>query len=155
MNSIDLLNKIEKNNYDKLFRDLHIINDTVVGFYKTMVIKYKNKKGEEKSYLFPTTFRNVNGLIHTTMVVGSVERNFEIPRLYQFDDNHGTKLQTYGIQSHLYKLLAITQYIKSNNGDYYDGCDGLNIKMLMDSIYHLDLLGFPFMRITNNDSLEK
>jgi hypothetical protein len=154
MTPIDILNYIEREDMSEVFTDLHIINDTVVGFYKTQHIKYENMKGEETSYLFPTTFRNVNGLIHTTMVVGSVERNFKIPRIHQFDDNYGTKLQTFGIQSHLYKLLSITQYIQLNNCDYYDECEGFNIKMLMDSIHQLDRIGFPFMRITNNNLLD-
>lgn len=154
MTPIDILNYIEREDISEVFTDLHIINDTVVGFYKTQHIKYKNLKGEETSYLFPTTFRDMHGLVHTTMVVGSVERNFEIPKIYQFDDNYGTKLQTLGVQSHLYKLLSITQYIQSDNDDYYDECDGMNIKMLMDFIYQLNHIGFPFMRITNNNSLE-
>lgn len=158
MTPIEFLNKIEKTNQDNgyvCFVDLHIINDSVIGFYKTQIIKYENSNGEKVSYLFPTTFKEINGLIYTTMMIGSVERNFELPKIHHFSENYGTKLQTINVQSHLYKLLAITQYIQLGNDDYYDECNGLNIKMLMDSIYQLNNLGFPFMRITNNESIKR
>ncbi len=155
MNVIDLLKKIENENIDALFVDLHIIDETVIGFYKTQIVKYENSNGEKTSYLFPTTFKLIDGLIHTTMIVGSVERSFLTPKIYDSHQKYGTNLQIIGVQSHLYNLLAITQYIQVDNDDYYEQCNGLNIKMLMDCIYQLNQLGFPFMRITNNESLIK
>jgi hypothetical protein len=154
MNGIELLEVIEReiDFYDNIFVDLHVINDTVVGFYKTQHMKYKNKNAEETSYLFPTTFRNLNNSIHTTVVVGSVERNFEVPTIYRWS-NYATKLEILSVQTHLYKLLAITQHVQPADEDYYEGCIGLNIKMIMDSIYQLNEIGFPFMRISNNTHL--
>ena len=39
MTALELLNKIERDDFDKVFTDLHIMNDVVVGFYKTQIMK--------------------------------------------------------------------------------------------------------------------
>ncbi len=150
MEAIEILNHIE-NAYDEYFIDLHIINNSVVGFYKTHSIKYYNAKGMEESYLFPTTFIFNNGKIETSMVLGSVERNFKIPVNNEIENGsfNETNLVTSGVGYHLYKLLIAEQRLNHTPHDF-----GLiNIKAFMLVIFGLDQIGFPFMRITNNKSL--
>lgn len=70
MTAIDLLYYIENDDLTKgCFIDLHIVNNSVVGFYKTHTIKYMNIKGKEESYLFPTTFEYNN---NKTLVLKSL-----------------------------------------------------------------------------------
>lgn len=153
MQSIELLNILEQSFFSGYFIDLHIINDNVVGFYKTKEVKYKNINNEEVSYLFPTTFKTINGCIQTTMVFGSVERNFEAPRLN--GTGYGTELITLGVGTHLYKLLAGQQYISSDDEEFVFSEYGLYIKSFICIIEALDGIGFPFIRITNNSNIEK
>jgi hypothetical protein len=140
MNITELLSVIEGDDY---FMDQHIFNNTVVGFYKTSVVKYKNVKDEDTSYLFPTTFRFIDNKIETIMTFGSVDRNFEIPRNVNGTE-YGTNLQTVSVGNHLYKLL-----IGRQENEYID------TKVFICIIEALDNIGFPFMRIANNESIRQ
>lgn len=159
MNVTGLLNKVEEvvSAYNfigdgKLFLDLHIIDDTVVGFYKTIEIKYNNIKNEEISYLFPTTFRWLNGKLHTTIVFGSVDRHFIIPSIDHLYTKYGMKLSTMNVSNHLYKLLIATQYIENEEDENI--VNGFELKSIVNVISYLNEIGFPFMRITNNTSIK-
>ncbi len=150
MEAIDMLNYIENEiNFNEYFIDLHIMNNSVVGFYKTRAVKYDNIKGIKESYLFPTTFIFNNEKIETSMVLGSVERNFQIPVL-DYSVAFETNLITSGVGYHLYKLLIAKQRLNNTENELF----GLiNIKAFMSAISDLEDMGFPFMRITNNKAI--
>lgn len=146
MTILELLKFVE--NIDKnILKDIHIVNDTVVCFYKTIFVKYTNKNNEKISYLFPTTFRYSNNKIHTSMVFGSVERSFQLPNGIN-GVGYGTELKLYSVNNHLYSLF-VGENILDTTTEYFH----FNIKSYMGIIEHLDKMGFPFMRITNNDAL--
>ncbi len=147
MTTIELLNFVENIGY---FKDIHIVDNTVVCFYQTMVVKYKNKKNEDSSYLFPTTFRYLNNKIYTTMVFGSVERGFLIPNNVN-GVGDGTELKLYSVNNHLYNLL-VGENISDPNTENFEIH---MMKSYVCIIEHLDHIGFPFMRITNNNSILK
>lgn len=153
MNVIELLNFIEENqSCSKPFEDLHIINNQVVGFYKTIYVGYKDSNDKPKSYLFPTTFELVNNRIRTTMIFGSVERNFEIKNHINGTES-GTNIITLGVGNHLYKLLAAVQYNSEIDVPEHHA-KGFATKPFMAIIEALDHMKFPFIRITNNDSIK-
>ncbi len=157
MDAIDILNYIETEvNFDEFivyFIDLHIMDNSVVGFYKTQSIKYDNIHGEKESYLFPTTFVFNNGKIETSMVLGSVKRNFQIPRndSINYAREVETNLVTSGVGRHVYKLLIAKQRLDDIDNEEVDSM--INIKSFMHVISGLDDTGFPFMRITNNKAI--
>lgn len=150
MNSIDLFNLVEQRicSHYNYFEDLHIINNKVVGFYKTKYVRYKDKNDKSISYLFPTTFEIEDDKIKTTIIFGSVERDFEV------EDVNGTGfdtyLETFSVGNHLYKLLGLIQYDELSN-NYLD----YRIKPIVCVIESLNAMKFPFMRIANNKSIEK
>lgn len=158
MNGVMLLSLIEEINSffsdatNDTFIDLHILNNSVVGFYKTKVIKYKNHKNEDVSYLFPTTFRLINNRIETIMTFGSVDRNFQIPKDINGTE-YGTILQTVNIGNHLYKLLIGRQFLEDE--DVGVQIKGFELKSFICIIEALNNIGFPFMRITNNEAIIK
>jgi hypothetical protein len=142
MKAMEILNYIEEHGQE--FIDLHIIDNQVVGFYKTHTVKYKNAQNNDISYLFPVTITFNNNKIETTMTFGSVERNFIIPNL--LGTITGIELITIPIYPHLYNLLSVKQSQKNEMG-YID------IKAMQTIIATLEAIDFPFMRITNNNSL--
>ncbi len=150
MEAIDMLNYIENEiNFNEYFIDLHIMNNSVVGFYKTRAVKYDNIKGIKESYLFPTTFIFNNGKIETSMVLGSVEKYFQIP-IIKYAIDFETNLVTSGVGNHLYKLLIAKQRLDNSKSEL----GGLiNTKAFMAAISDLEDMGFPFMRITNNKAI--
>lgn len=79
-----------------------------------------------------------------TIVFGSVDRNFIIPTAI---DDRATKMRIFltvsGVVSHIYKLL-IAMNTLNNESD---------LKAIMILIQDLDRIGFPFMRITNDQAL--
>lgn len=155
MDAVGLLSAVEEINSffgDDTFVDLHILNNSVVGFYKTKVVKYKNIKNEETSYLFPTTFRLINNKIETFMTFGSVVRNFEIPNNINGTE-YGTVLQTVSVGNHLYKLLVGRQFIEDE--DMGVQIKGFELKSFVCIIEALDYVGFPFIRITNNEAINE
>ena len=153
MNALELLNFIEtEQSCSKPFEDLHIINNQVIGFYKTFCVGYKDSNDKPKSYLFPTTFELVNNRIRTTMIFGSVERNFKIKN-YIHGTGSGTNIITLGVGNHLYKLLAAVQYNSEVDIPSHHA-KGFETKPFMAIIEALDYMNFPFMRITNNDSIK-
>ena len=97
MKAMDILNYMENNYYTDYFIDLHIVDNQVVGFYKTHSIKYKNTYNEDISYLFPITFNFINNKIETTITFGSVERNFTIPDLIGKSICKGNNLELFTI----------------------------------------------------------
>ena len=137
----ELINKID----GYYIIDCNIVdNNTITGFYKTQVVKYTNVKQEEVSYLFPTTFKIIGGNVHTTMIFGSVARNFEVP--YRLNGTgHGTELSAVRVNGHVYSLLIATQQ--------YVEWGAIDIKSFICIIEALDIIGFPFMRIANNNSV--
>lgn len=145
MNLIELLKQVELEIYSDFFIDLHILNDRVVGFYKTRVVKYKNNRNQEMSYLFPTTFRVVNNNLEIVMTLGSVDRHFIVPNNINGTE-FGTELDTLNVQNHLYKLL-IAKQLKDKNDPL-----ALDIKSFVCIIEALDNIGFPFMRIEHDTS---
>lgn len=149
MEAIDILTYIENDFINEHFIDLRIMNNSVVGFYKTHTVKYDNIHGITESYLFPTTFIFNNGKIETSMVLGSVEKYFQIPIL-QYAIDFETNLVTSGVSNHLHKLLIAKQRLDNSENEL--GCL-INTKAFMAAISELDSMGFPFMRITNNDAL--
>jgi hypothetical protein len=155
MDTVGLLNAVEEINSffgEGTFVDLHILNNSVVGFYKTKVVKYKNIKNEDTSYLFPTTFRLINNKIETVMTFGSVNRNFEIPKNINGTE-YGTILHTLSVGNHLYKLLVGRQFIEDE--DIGIQIKGFELKSFICIIEALDSIGFPFIRITNNESFSE
>lgn len=155
MNSIDLLNFIEEGGLGPFanFTDIHIINNQVVGFYKTKYVLYEDKNGKLKSYLFPTTFEMIGNRIKTTMIFGSVERNFQVEEVNGTGDN--TSLKTINVGNHIYKLLVAEQYEKALDKKIYNYPIGFRIKPFVAIIESLSHMKFPFMRITNNDAIDK
>lgn len=155
MNTIDLFNFIEENkSYEfKNFVDLHIFNNQVVGFYKTRYVLYEDKNKILKSYLFPTTFEILNNTIKTTMIFGSVERNFQVEDINGTDG--GTILKTLNVGNHIYKLLVAEQFISEKDKKNGFHTNGFHLKNFICIIESLSMMKFPFMRITNNDSIEK
>jgi hypothetical protein len=152
MTIIEILNYIE-NYWISEFTDLHIIDNSVVCFYKTHTIKYTNVNNQIVSYLFPTTFSFRNGKLETSMIFGSVERNFTVPRLKEdCSYSDGTILTTIGVGNHLYKLVIAYQSNEVKNKDYNEL---INIKPFQCAILGLDQIGFPFMRITNSNNILK
>lgn len=149
MKALDILNYIENNPLGNYFIDLHIVDNQVVGFYKTHSIKYKNTYKEDVSYLFPTTFIFTNNTIEIMVTFGSVERNFIAPNILgeYICRNNNVELVTIPIYPHLYKLLAVKYSSIDKNQDIYFN------KELASIISTLEGIGFPFIRITNNNSL--
>lgn len=128
------------------FIDLHIVNNKVVSFFKTRVVKYKDTNGNDVSYLFPTTFVFNNGQIQTSMVFGSVARNFKLTRkINGTGTDTGTELSTISVESHLYKLLVANQFV--TDPEYFPHIKGVNRKSFICIIEDLERIGFPFMRI--------
>jgi hypothetical protein len=154
MNTLDLLTAIVELNSctGNFFIDLHIINNEVVGFYKTRVVTYRSSSDISTSYLFPTTFRLINNRIENTMTFGSVERNFTIPKGINGTD-FGTTLQLMGVGNHIYKLLVGRQYIEYEDDRF--PFEVFEIKSYICIIQALDSIDFPFMRIANNESINR
>ena len=148
MQLVDLLNYIENSVGNEYFTNLHIVNNNVVGFYKTIYVTYEDVNKNTKPYLFPTTFKFVNNRIHTTMVFGSVISNFTVPHNIN-GTGYGTKLVTLGVGNHLYKLLTAIQTDSPNNFNEYS----FHLKAFMGIILDLESAGFPFMRIADNTSI--
>ena len=130
------------------FTQLKVINNKVVGFYKTRYVFYENYRGEKRSYLFPTTFSLENGKVKTTMVFGSVTDDFCVPNVQ--GTGEGTELVTASVGFHHYKLLMAIQHEldQPEMGMY-----GFHYKSFAGIIVGLDNLGFPFMRIAERDSI--
>lgn len=141
----DFMDSLE---HDECFINLDIEKDVGIGYYKTMHIQYKDIKGNEVPYLFPMTFQFVNGKLAVNMVLGSVDKNFIAPININgtyTDSKHykGTvSLNTISLGFHTYKLLAI-----EGIGDIFD------LKSYQCIIEGLDNIGFPFMRISSNNSI--
>lgn len=137
----ELLNEVNGH----YFIDCNIVdNNTITGFYKTRVVKYTNAKQEQVSYLFPTTFKIIGGSVHTMMTFGSVTRKFQVP--YRLNGTgHGTELSAIRVNGHFYSLLVATQQ--------YVEWDGVDTKSFICIIEALNKIGFPFMRIANNNSV--
>ena len=146
MDVIELLDLIKR--YEpEYFIDLQINNNKVVGFYKTMYVLDPSGIGEDRPYLFPTTFSFENGKVKTTMVFGSVREDFYIPKVE--GTGFGTELITASVGFHHYKLLMAVQH--DNGSHVFNG--GVHVKAFMGIILDLAGLGFPFMRIADNESI--
>jgi hypothetical protein len=153
MDAIEILNYVENDFLEGNFIDLHILNNTVVGFYKTQFLKYKDIKGNEVSYLFPITFMFNNGKMEISMTFGSVERNFQMPidiECFNIGVDVEANLVTIGVGNHLYKLLVLKIGINNTETKEFGF---LGIKVFIDMIAQLKWIGFPFMRIATNNTL--
>lgn len=132
---------------------MHIINNTVVGFYKTSVVKYKNHNNEDTPYLFPVSFIVGNSAMQVAITYGSVERNFEVPQNFSYN-NYRSKLKTVSVGNHLYSLLVGTDTVSYT--DYLEREIQTTLKELIYCLIpELNEMGFPFMRIANNDSISR
>jgi len=145
MTALEILHYIEHHGRD-LFINLYIVDNKVVGYYKTKVIKYQDFYDNTCSYLFPVEFIFIDGVIETTMFFGFVDKLFLLPNL------NGTKVDT--------KLILI----ESSDGLYnklFAKQSGvcswgyINTKSFVCLIESLNYIGFPFMKIATNDSLSK
>ena len=151
MTPYQLLNNLQGNTeIRRYFHDLQIIDgNQVVGFYKTRVVKYKNRLNQNISYLFPATFIVVNGYVTVTMTFGSVERGYN--PAYALSGKNEYNLYVTNLYSHLYGLLAAKKYISINeflNQNYHREM----IRYFINTIQYLEDCDFPFMRINNQDS---
>ena len=153
MTNIEILNYIENHWISdcEYFVDLHILDNRVVGFYKTQTVAYTNAHGEISFYLFPITFSYRNSKFEISMTFGSVERDFIVPKLPEnctYTDE--TILTTVGVGNHLYKLLVAYQSNEIRNDDYEEL---INIKSFQCAILGLEQISFQFLRITNNNNI--
>ncbi len=151
MTPYQLLNNLQGNTeIRRYFHNLQIIDgNKVVGFYKTRVVKYKNRLNQNISYLFPATFSVVNGYVTVTMTFGSVERGYN--PAYSFNGKNEYNLYVLDVQSHLYGLLAAKRHISISeflNQNYHQEM----IRYFVNTIQYLDEHAFPFMRIAHQDS---
>ena len=142
MKALDILNYMERSFMADYFIDLHIINNSVVGFYKTHTIKRRNKQ----SYLFPITCTFANGKLHTTMTFGSVQRNFVLPQNNEIimAQEAGVDLKILTINNHIYKLLTAQQSSLLSSDIRHDS---INVKAFMAIILGLANIDFPFIRV--------
>ncbi len=148
MTALEMLTLLEEDRtFGGYFVDLHIVNNQVAGFYKTLVVKYKDCKGDDVSYLFPTTFVFRDGKIQISMVLGSVTRDFVLEKKIH-GTGDGTELSTVTVSPHLYKLL-IANNQKSEETHYLDV-----LKSFMLIIEDLNRMGFPFIRIAQDKQIE-
>ena len=154
MTSKEIINYIEESFMSHYFVDLHLSNNDVIGFYKTQSLKYIDKNNQEISYLFPVHFSFHNSLLITRMTFGFVERGFTLPKLKEdcaYVD--GLVFRTEPSEDLIYnRLVAIqTHNIKEKNRHH----EYINIKSFMCSILGLSQIGFPFMKIINQNTLKK
>lgn len=143
----EILNLVES--YSDCFIDIHIVDNQVIGFYKTIHTKYKDTFNKDVSYLFPTTFKWEDNYLKTTMVFGSVDRKFQNIKVN--GTGFGTELKTKDVYPHYYKLIAAEQ-VNKEKWEYYGE---LNLKAFQVIIEALARIGFPFMRITNNANMKQ
>ena len=146
MKALDILNYMERSFMTDYFVDLHIINNSVVGFYKTHTVKRRN----QQAYLFPITCSFANGKLHTTMTFGSVQRNFILPRNDEIimAQKAGVDLNMLTINNHIYKLLTAQQNSILSSDIRHDS---INVKAFMAIILGLANIDFPFIRIAISD----
>jgi hypothetical protein len=142
---LDLMDDLENEDY---FIDLVLDNNSIICFYKTIELKYLDSKNNNISYLFPTTFRVVNGQILVNMVLGSVYGDFVVPENINgtfINSKHymgSVQLKKFNVGYHSYHLLCI-----EGIGNLFDTKP---YQCIMIDLYNI---GFPFMRITNNGSM--
>ncbi len=151
MTPYQLLNNLQGNTeIGRYFHDLQIIDgNKVVGFYKTRVVKYKNRLNQNISYLFPATFSVANGYVTVIMTFGSVERGYN--PAYALSGKNEYNLYVINLYSHLYGLLAVKKHISINEFlNLYSHRE--MIKHFINTIRYLEDCDFPFMRINNQDS---
>ena len=134
MQNIELLNYLEKSQCKNYLIDLHIVNNQIIGFYKTFYIKYM-LEDKEMSYYFPLTFNIVDNKLIITAIFGSVSRNYILPKL-----DYDLPLELFQVNNHLYKLLGMKLVVN-------DWKNFINFKPFMSAIEQLDRLKFSFMRI--------
>ena len=144
MEAHELLEYIEKHVGTSYLTELRVVNNKVVAFYQTISVKYLNSNGEQTPYLFPVTFSYEGGKIKTTMVFGSVTDNFRVPKVEA--TAYGLTLMAPHVGFHYYKLLIAVQ-------NDLEGYEGFYLKPFMALISELGGLGFPFMRIADNNSI--
>jgi len=150
MNLAELLSRAQAKGYC----DLSILNDSVVGFYKTHSIKYKNKKGFEESYFFPTTFSLKEDNVITSMLLGCVSKDFQIPYHSEIENaiRYGVNLKIIDVENHTYKHLIAQETSKIPEGRL--GYRFIHPKTFGFIILGLSSVGFPFIQIPSKNSLE-
>lgn len=94
---------------------------------------------------------HIDNKFHITMVFGSVERSFEIPT-HVNGTQDSAELKLMSVSGHLYSLLVGINIVDVNENYMHLNLNKI-VKPYVCIIEHLDRLGFPFMRITNNDSI--
>ena len=133
--------------------DLCIINNSVVGFYKTHTVKHINHSGCVESYLFPITFTLKDDEINVTAVLGSVHKEFRINSIpfLESDLGEGAILTMQNIENHLYENLIFRHSMKITNDRLSRRI--MSLKALANTISNLSRVGFPFIKITNSGAL--
>ena len=142
----------------KGYHDLSILNDRVVGFYKTKIVKYENPKGTMTSYLFPTTFHFEKDNVIVHMLLGSVKNNFKIPDNSNIKNatDYDVVLKIVNVGNHTYKHLIaqqtnkIPKMINGRRSPLF-----MHQKILTFVILGLSQTGFPFIQITDGSSLQE
>ncbi len=133
--------------------DMSIIDNSVVGFYKTHTVKYIDHSGYVQSYLFPITFTLKDNEVNVTALLGFVNRDFQtygIPRL-KSDLGEGAILTVENIENHLYKNLIFNHSMQISNDILSTRI--MSLKVLSNTILKLSQIGFPFIKITNYGAL--
>lgn len=128
-----------------------IIDNNVLGFYKTHYIKYINKKGFEESYLFPVTFtlEKNDTVVSVSAILGYVYPDSQISEISYINSGlqEGAILMTESIGNHLYKNLIFKHSMEIVKGRL--SARIMSLKVLGNAIYALNEIGFPFMKIAN------